>query len=731
MDSKKVPVQDSGGLSVLSSALLIMASVGMLLLSLPETALAQTQEEQYRITLRSRTFIPEPGVERGIDDSLRIKWERGETSHIMIQFIELPTREIRENLEAQGVRLLSYINGNAYYAAVSKPKTSNSYLGRMRDMEVSTIRWAGQIQSSDRIEPNLLVGNFAEWAVNEDNTIKIRVLFFEDVDSTAQMELLNRYATQFRQHSPNIWQINVEQESIKLLTAEDAIYWIEQEHPPYKPGNDVTRKEVGIDDVQSFNPSNSSYSGYSGAGIQVLVLDTGIDWDGVENDHEDFQDRVLSTNTPYPEICHGTHVAGILGGSGFRSNSIDAESNPNEGTSYQWRGMAPKIEFVGDSMGWEGVKYNEAIAVYGVDIANHSHSQQHLTPAYNSDAVAVDAAVRDNNFYVVTCAMNNGIFSQYGSLEGYFSIIGSVAKNVVSVGSYNSATKLRSAFSGMGPTFDGRIKPDLVAPGQSIRSTVYEVNDSNYLEYHDDGYGFMSGTSMASPCVAGTIALMLEAFWDSYGEDTPRPLPSTIKAILIETAQDLTQDPFVPNEPSCPDFIGSNAQPPFFHAGPDWATGYGLINAEQAVTMIQNESLYLQDSLEDLGEVDEFTINVESNTPELKVTLAWDDYPGNPTDTIDTLPKLVNDLNLRLIAPDRTSEHLPWLLKPLNPGDDGNIDPSNIVPAEPREDHLNNVEQVQVTTPVPGIWTVHIDASHLPQPTQSYSLASNLAISRP
>lgn len=730
MDYKKVPVRNSGGLSVLSSALLIMASFGMLLLSLPETALAQTQEEQYRITLRSRTFIPEPGVERGIDDSLMIKLERGETFHIMLQFKELPTREIRENLEAQGVRLLSYINGNAYYAAVSKPKTSNSYLGRMRDTEVSIIRWAGQIQPSDRIEPDLLTGNFAEWAVNEDSTIKIRVLFFEDVDSTAQLELLNRYTHQFKQHSPNIWQINIEPAKIKSLASEEVVYWIEQEPPPYKLGNDVTRKEVNIDDVQSFNPSNSSYSGYSGAGIQVIVLDTGIDWDGVGNDHEDFQDRVLSTNTPYPGTCHGTHVAGILGGSGFRSNLTDAKSNPNEGTPYQWRGMAPNIEFVGDRMGWEGVKYNEAISAYGVDIANHSHSQQHLTPAYNSDAVAVDAVVRDNNFYVVACAMNNGGFPQYGSLEGYFSIIGSVAKNVISVGSYNSATKLRSAFSSMGPTFDGRIKPDLVAPGQNIKSTVYEVDNPNSPEYHNDGYGFMAGTSMASPCVAGVIALMLEAFWDSYGEDTPRPLPSTIKAILIETAQDLTQDPFMPNEPSCPDFIGSNAQPPFSHAGPDWATGYGLINAEQAVAMIQNESLYLQDSLEDVGEVEEFTINVESDTTELKVTLAWDDYPSNPTDTIDTLPKLVNDLNLRLIAPDRTTEHLPWVLKPLNPEDDGNIDPSDIVPAGPGEDRLNNVEQVLVKAPAKGTWIVRVDGV-VRQPTQSYSLASNLPLSRP
>jgi len=703
----------------------------MILFCLQGTAYGQPEEErQYEISLRSRTFIPQAGIQPLFRDNLIAPLERGEKPHIIIQFTELPNRAMRQRLATKGTRLLSYINGNAYYAVVSQPEVLGfETLEAKHDPALSLVRWMGQIEAADRVEPEVLEREFGDWAINVDGTVKIRILFFEDIDSTAQVTLLSRYTSQFNQHSPNIWQLSIEPERIESLITEDGVHWIEQEPPPYEPLNEVTRDEIGVDVVQDFDTTVPTYNGYSGDGIQVMVRDTGIDRDGSGNDHEDFDGRVLTTNTPYNESCHGTHVAGIVGGSGLRSNLNDTAGNPNGGTPYQWRGIAPNVEFVGYDMGWDGATYNTAITTYGVDISNHSHTQG-CSSTYNTDAVTVENAVRNDTLYIVTAAANSGGGSQncpWGPfLEGYFSIIGMVAKNSLSVGSYNSATNLRSAFSSMGPTFDGRIKPDVVAPGHDISSTVYDDTHPWHAAYHDDGYGDMSGTSMASPCVAGVIALMLEAFWDTCGDDSPRPLFSTMKAILVQTAQDLIQPANVPGEPNCPDFVGANAQPPFLHAGPDWATGYGLINAEEAVSMIRNESLFLEDAIEDIGDIDEFSIYVPAGTPELEVTLVWDDYPGDTT-TPNTSSKLVNDLNLRLIEPNGGTEHQPWVLSPLDPADDGDIDPDDIVAATTGEDHLNNVEQVGVTNPVEGVWIVRVDESGLPQPSQSYSLASNLA----
>lgn len=731
MKRNKLLGQTLGWFSGLLSVLLITIFVGIILFSLRGTAYAQPEEgKDYKITLRSRSFTPQLGIEPLFRESLTSKIERGEKRHIIIQFTELPNLAMRQRLATKGIRLLCYINGNAYYAAVDRPEAlAFETLEAKRDPALSLVRWIGQIEAADRVELTVMEKKFGDWATNEDGTVKIRVMFFEDVESSAQVELLRRYTNQFNQHSPNIWQLSIKPDKIQSLMIEDSVHWIEQEPPPYQPLNDVTRNEIGIDAVQDFDPTGPTYDGYSGDGIQIMVRDYGIDWDDVGNDHEDFDGRVLRTNTPYAGHCHGTHVAGILGGSGFRSNLNDADGNPNGGTPYQWRGMAPDVDFVGYYFGWDAATYNTAMTTYGVDISNHSHTHD-CNSTYNTDAVTVDNVVRNDNLYIFTAAANSGEqVRNCGPLEGYFSIIGQVAKNSLSVGSYNSATNLRSHFSSMGPTFDGRIKPDVVAPGHDIRSTVYDDTHPAHAAYHDDGYGLMSGTSMASPCAAGVTALMLEAFWDTYGADNPMPLFSTMKAILIETAEDLVQAPNQPGEPNCPDFIGGNEQPPFFHAGPDWATGYGLINAEEAVSMIRNKSLFLEDEIEDVNYVDEFPIYVPAGTAELKVTLVWDDYPGD-TSTPNTSSKLVNDLNLRLIEPVTNTEHLPWVLSPLDPADDGNIDPDDIVVATPGEDHLNNVEQVQVTNPREGIWIVRVDESGLPQPSQSYSLASNLPFSR-
>jgi hypothetical protein len=706
----------------LNTLKVIIIMSALFLISSTELVAQQQVDRKFEIALKSRTFIPQSGVQPLLKDSLKLRLGQGIKQYIIVQFKELPSIFIRKKLELMGVHLLSYINGHAYYASVTK----SDFLGFETaaggaNKSLKAIRWIGKIENTDRIDSDVLAGKFGEWAVNNDGTVKVRIIFFNDIDSASQVRVLNKYSKQFVAYSANIWQINIDKRIIFALMNENSINWIEQEPQPPQPVNDVTRNVVGVNNVQNFNSQTGTYNGYSGKGIQVLIRDTGIDFDGIGNDHEDFDSRVLRTNIPSTSTCHGTHVAGILAGSGFRSNLINANGVSNGGTAYQWRGMAPKSQLVGYTLGWDGVTYSTAKTNYGVDISNHSHTQG-TTSTYNSDAVTVENAVKNDTLYVVNAACNNGKSPQYGSLEGYFSIIGTVAKNAISVGSYNSTNGLRSDFSSMGPTFDGRIKPDIVAPGSNITSTVYHTSGSLY---QDDGYGLMSGTSMASPCTAGVIALMLEAYWDTHRLKRSRPLSSTIKAILIETARDLVQTPNAVGEPNCPDFVGTNKQPPFYHVGPDWATGYGLINAESAVSTICNKKLYREDAIENNSNFDEFLVIVPAGTPELKITLVWDDVPASLT-IPNISPKIVNDLNIVLMGPNGTTKYYPWILDPLNPADDGDIDPVDIKPATTGEDHTNNVEQVLVSSPKGGFWIVRVYESGLPSPPQSYSLVSNV-----
>jgi len=243
------------------------------------------------------------------------------------------------------------------------------------------------------------------------------------------------------------------------------------------------------------------------------------------------------------------------------------------------------------------------------------------------------------------------------------------AKNPIQSGAVDESGNM-SSFSSWGPTDDGRIKPVICAPGVNVLS----CNSSN-------GYITLSGTSMASPTTAGIIALMLQQYRNTYltsGEF----LPSTAKALLIHTATDKG------------------------NTGPDYQFGYGVINGVAAVNAIIGGD-FREDSLSEQGQLHEYTINVGSGTPELKVSVAWDD----PAGSLASIKKLVNDLDLSLQAPDGTV-FSPWILDPDNPA---NAATTGI-------DSLNNQEQVVVNNPISGTWKIHVNATLLPSPPQSYSI---------
>ena len=167
--------------------------------------------------------------------------------------------------------------------------------------------------------------------------------------------------------------------------------------------------------------------------------------------------------------------------------------------------------------------------------------------------------------------------------SGSYDCIGfpGTAKNVITVGATNSDNDTMTSFSSWGPTNDGRLKPEVSAPG-------CEAGGEGFIKstLPGDIYGssIFCGTSMAAPAVSGTIALMLEEF----ASKTIEPWPSTIKAILIHTAKDLG------------------------NIGPDYSFGYGRINAKAAVDLIRkdagNKLLIVEESITNQGEKDDFII---------------------------------------------------------------------------------------------------------------------------
>lgn len=175
--------------------------------------------------------------------------------------------------------------------------------------------------------------------------------------------------------------------------------------------------------------------------------------------------------------------------------------------------------------------------------------------------------------------------------------------------------------------------------------------------------------------------------------------PEGMKALLVQTADDVQG------------FQQATV-------GPDYASGWGIANAQSAITLVRKGGLTQgRISATGLGNAWSQTFNVTGTEPEIHMTLAWSDPAGNPA----AAKALVNDLNLRLIDPNGT-EHTPWIL----PG--GMADPTRPAIRNGGNDDINNVEQVSVLNPAAGRWTVRVTASDLDPTTvpQIFALAGLL-----
>ncbi|HVE82462.1 MAG TPA: S8 family serine peptidase, partial [Myxococcales bacterium] len=238
-----------------------------------------------------------------------------------------------------------------------------------------------------------------------------------------------------------------------------------------------------------------------------------------------------------------------------------------------------------------------------------------------------------------------------------------------------------AAFSSRGPTRDGRVKPDVVAPGTfilSTRSTQLAPNNFAWRAFPPSKlYFFMGGTSMATPLTAGAVALLREYLRKKQG--LKKPSAAMLKAALIAGADRL------------PGYA-----PPGVVMDPH--QGYGRVNVS-AVTSppagVKAQFLDVAPGLQ-TGAMHQLVINASGNVP-LRVVLAYSDAPG---------PQLVNNLNLILVSPkgQRVTGN--------QPSTGGTL----------ALDTQNNVEVAHVPQPAAGQWTVQVLASNVPQGPQPFAV---------
>ena len=498
------------------------------------------------------------------------------------------------------------------------------------------------------------------------------------------------------------------------------------------------------DAIVSANADFTRDSGYfqaTGSGYTIGMWDAGMPRDT----HQELAGRVYTSDGSSIHY-HSTMVAGVIASAGIDSrakgllpevmlNCFDWTDDDIEMGDYAMTtpGQADKVATSNHSYGvvngwiyqngiwyWSGVPGQDECAYFG----NYYYSYPFDVVCYNSPYyLPIFAAGNDRG----DNAPADGItYYEYGDFNHetpqiYFAATGpksdnwdnggfdtvdtfACAKNSITVGSVQDAVdniggvlyrNVSKAYmttnSAWGPTDDGRIKPDVVANGYS----VYSCSNTS-----DTSYSHISGTSLAAPGVTGVVGQLIDLYAKLFAGDYM--LSSTLKGLIIHTADDLG------------------------NAGPDYKFGWGLVNSRAAADILvlhKNNPASLNlivDSLRrrtrPVSEEDSFSFESDGGSA-VKVTLCWTDKPGvvvnSDAEALDNPTiRLVNDLDLQVLAPDGTVYH-PYVLDPANPD----------LPATTGVNIRDNVEQVYIPDPVPGEYTVTVSSSRMDvNTTQDYSL---------
>jgi subtilisin family serine protease len=613
------------------------------------------------IHLKARTIEPahdpahDLAVRERVARAVRAHAARGRVAHVVVQLAALPDAPGRSALARAGLELHGHVPDRAFVAALH----SGADAAALATLGVIRIE---ALTAADKMAPALRRGALPAHVRLEDDRVALVVEFHADVPLDAALPAVLA-ATGADQRGEmgvlNAALLAVPAPAIPALAAREEVKWIEPASPRLEDLNAGVRLAVGADSAAA-PPLD-----LRGSGVTVLVFDGGI----VCPTQPDLSPRVVVGESGL-QSTHSTHVAGTFGGSGAASGGLHRGVAPGATiVSYMYDGCSP-VCLYNNPRDIEA-DYRAAITLHGADFATNSLGANIMANGYDCDLLgdyentarlidAIAAGALGVPFLSFWAAGNERQGQAYCG-DGYYSLgVPAAAKNAIVVGAIYSDTFEIASFSSLGPADDGRMKPDLVAPGCEVGGD-HGVTSTRSCT----GTAVYCGTSMATPAAAGVAALVHERLASS--PRGPVTLPATTKAILAASARDLGL------------------------SGPDYTYGYGLVDAVAAVGIVDSGTIVEAEIAP--GTVLRRSLAVPAGRARLRVVLAWDDPPGEPL----ALSSLINDLDLRLIDP-AGSVVLPFVLDPLFPED----------PAGRGRNPRDSSELVEVANPLPGRWLVEV-----------------------
>lgn len=441
---------------------------------------------------------------------------------------------------------------------------------------------------------------------------------------------------------------------------------------------------LGVDELRSGGTFGLNLEG---DGIQIGIWDDGK----VRTDHVELTGRVTQIDNTSSVSTHATHVLGTIMATGLNANA---------------RGMAPKTNAIAyDFFSDVSEMTSEAGAGQSsIILSNHSYGTRsgwdndggtwtwHGDPSisnladwkfgfYNTTSKLWDDIAFNAPYYLIVKSAGNdnndvGIGPQEPDCNPFDCIPTSgVAKNIMTVGAtkklsgpYTGPADVEIAsFSSRGPADDGRIKPDIVAPGQAVFSSSSTTTNA---------YTTLSGTSMSAPAATGSFALLQELHKNLNAGNLMKA--ATLKALAIHTARE----------------AGAND-------GPDYIHGWGLLDTEAAAGILidkDDQNIFVEELSLAAGQTYELDLSPVQDT-KITATIVWTDPAGTPpTPSLNpTTSMLVNDLDLRIVDDGGTSQ-FPWILNPSSPAS----------AAIKGDNFRDNVEKIEFDNPEPRNYKLRV-----------------------
>ena len=599
----------------------------------------------------------------------------------LVQLLGPPKSEWHAALEQAGVRVLQYYPHNTYLVWADPAAA-----GRARSLPF--VRWAGAFQPAYKLG-SALAGRTGKIA-------NLVAFVYADGVSSAVVDAVTaiggrtvRVAKASADGAFQTIEMPADASAIAALARNPNVIWLGVRSP--RP---VPEDEMSDQIVAGNHPGGVPAMGYlahlatlgvDGTGVTWAISDTGVDWD-----HPDLASRLVGGYSPPDGDCivpgqpgsdcpgggHGTHVAGIVAG--------DASAGFTDGGGFLYGlGMAPAASLFALNVFADSVALDDAtrIALAGGAIGSNNSWATSAGSGwgYTADARLSDILVRDGNLDTPSFAEPFlQVFSAGNSGPNPSTITEpKEAKNILSVANSWNARRGNidtiASGSSRGPAIDGRTLPTVTAPGSEIASTRNDTagSCSTAIAGTSNRYALCSGTSMASPHVAGAVILATE--WWRQNHAGADPSMAMAKALLVNGAVDMgTAD--IPNNNE----------------------GWGRVDITRVIQPGWSVVHFDQRNVFN-GTGQQMTRQFEIDDPgqPLRVTLAWSDAPG----AAGANPALVNDLDLQVVHGAQTYR--------------GNFFASGASVPGGTADSLNNLENVFVSSPLAGPVTITITASSI------------------